>query len=305
MTEYFPEGELIKKGENSLFLSSRKKLNEANENNIILEAPCIMCDSNHNLIVDLGIGKGVIPKNEGALGIESGRTRDIALISRVNKPVCFKVHSLGAAQGSHIILSRRAAQEECVVNFVSYLCAGDIIKTRVTHLEQFGAFTDIGCGIPSLIPIDSISVSRISHPSDRFAVGEIVPAVVRSIDENRITLSHKELMGTWEENAACFEVGQTVSGVVRSVESYGIFIELTPNLAGLAELRDGISVGDNVGVYIKSIIPEKMKIKLVIVDKSYSECRKIRPKYFIESGNIEKWTYSTDKANKSIETVFI
>src|SRR5574344_1901077 len=91
MTEYFPEGELIGRKENKLYLSSRQRLDEAFERKITLEALCIMCDSNHNLIVDLGIVRGVIPRSEGALGIDSGETRDIALISRVNKPVCFKV----------------------------------------------------------------------------------------------------------------------------------------------------------------------------------------------------------------------
>lgn len=109
---------------------------------------------------------------------------------------------------------------------------GDIISARVTHLEPFGCFVDIGCGIASLLPIDAISVSRIAHPSDRFRVGEEIRVVVRGRDEkNRITLTHRELLGTWEENAAAFCAGDTVPGIVRSVEDYGIFIELTPNLA--------------------------------------------------------------------------
>ena len=56
--------------------------------------------------------------------------------------------------------------------------------------------------------------------------------VVSSLENNRICLSQRELLGTWEENAALFSQGETVAGVVRSVESYGIFVELTPNLAG-------------------------------------------------------------------------
>ena len=82
-----------------------------------------------------------------------------------------------------------------------------------------------------MIPIDCISVSRISHPSDRFTLGQTIQAVVTSVSDFRIGLSHKELLGTWMENAAKFAVGETVSGIVRSVESYGVFVELTPNLA--------------------------------------------------------------------------
>ena len=45
----------------------------------------------------------------------------------------------------------------------------------------------------------------------------------------------------------------------------GIFVELRPNLVGLAEYKDGIEYGENVEVYIKKIIPEKKKVKLIII----------------------------------------
>ena len=71
-------------------------------------------------------------------------------------------------------------------------------------------------------------------------------------------------MGTWEENAEMFHSGETVNGVVRSIEPYGIFIELSPNLAGLAEPKPDVYVGQIASVYIKSINPDKMKIKLIL-----------------------------------------
>ena len=173
-------------------------------------------------------------------------------------------------------------------------------------MEQFGAFVDIGCGLPSLIPIDLISVSRISHPDDRFVIGQNIKAVVKSIDDGKITLSHKELLGTWQENADKFGIGETVTGIVRSIESYGIFVELKPNLAGLAELKPDIEVGSKVSVYIKAIIPQKMKIKLIIVD-SFGNNKKEKPsdiEYCITSGSLKSWKYSTDGADKTIVTVF-
>ena len=50
---------------------------------------------------------------------------------------------------------------------------------KITHLETFGAFCDIGCGNVALLPIDAISVSRISHPKDRFQVGDNIKAIVK------------------------------------------------------------------------------------------------------------------------------
>ena len=93
-------------------------------------------------------------------------------------------------------------------------------------------------------------------------------------------------------------------GVVRSVENYGIFIELAPNLAGLAECKDGLKVGQTASVYIKNIIPEKMKVKLIIVE-SFSEEPQIRPgKYFYTERRMTDWLYSPPQASKHIETVF-
>lgn len=307
MTEYQPEGNLYASHENQSCLRSFTALDEARESRRILEAPCVVCDSRHNLIVDLGCMRGFIPREDGALGISEGTTKDIALISRVNKIVCFIVVGFAKDENDFIyaVLSRRSAQEECLHNYLEKLRAGDVIPARVTHLEQFGCFVDVGCGIPSLIPIDLISVSRIAHPSDRFFVGQNIRAVIKSIENGRICLSHKELLGTWQENAALFEMGETVTGVVRSVESYGVFVELAPNLAGLAEPHEGVTVNSRAGVYIKAIIPEKMKVKLIIVSTSDNAPCAGDIKYFIDSGHIDSWVYSCEGSGKNIRTDFV
>ncbi|HEZ7991454.1 MAG TPA: S1 RNA-binding domain-containing protein [Ruminococcus sp.] len=303
---YRPEGCLYKTPVNQRLISSAEGLTEAMNCGTIIEARVSVCTSSHDLIIDLPCAKGVISRKDGALGIPEGKTRDIALISRVNKIVCFKVRELNYGSNGSLTakLSRREAQEECQRNYIEKLRAGDIIEAKVTHLEQFGSFVDIGCGIPSLIPIDTISVSRISHPSDRMRVGQMIYAAVKSNESARICLTHKELLGTWEENAADYEVGETVSGIVRSVESYGIFVELTPNLAGLAEARDGITAGMHVSVYIKAIIPEKMKVKLVIVDSCDSHDEVLDFKYRFRESHINKWRYSPEQSDKIIESIF-
>lgn len=308
MNKYYPEGALVNLPENKAACASLTALEEARRSGAILEGRAVVCDSAHNLIVDLPCGKGIIPRNEGAVGIEDGSTRDIALITKVNKPVCFKVTDISRDEsGSPIImLSRRAVQQECIDEYITKLLPGDIIQARVTHFEQFGAFVDIGCGIPSLIPIDAISVSRIAHPSDRFTQGQLIRAVVKGINGSRVWLTHKELLGTWEENAAMFSCGETVSGIIRSVEDYGIFVELSPNLAGLAEPKAGVKAGQQTGVYIKALIPEKMKVKLIIVDVFDSESPPAPINYFVpeEATHISSWRYSSTSSSKVIETVF-
>lgn len=306
MQEYYPEGYLYDEGEMAHKPITQSALISAQANGTILEAKVIMCDYEHNMTVDLGCMKGIIPRAEGAIGISEGTTRDIALISRVGRPVCFTVTDFAtdAFGKTYAVLSRKKAQEVCRDYMLSNCRCGDIVRAKVTHLESFGAFCDIGCGNIALLPIDAISVSRISHPSDRFFEGENISAIISNIDENgRLTLSHKELLGTWEENAASFMHGQTVSGIVRSVENYGIFIELAPNLAGLAEPKEGIKAGQSASVYIKSIIPEKMKIKLIVID-SFDSDNRMETKYFYNGDHIDHWTYSPQNCNKKIFTDF-
>lgn len=306
MRKFNPEGTLINTPENRSYLRSQRGLEDAMAKGRILEAYTLLCDSNHNLIVDLGCMKGIIPRIEGAAGIESGATKDIALITKVSKPVSFIVTGFTQDEQGNLmaVLSRRKVQEDCISEYISRLVPGDVIPARVTHLEQFGAFVDIGCGVPSLIPIDAISVSRISHPADRFKVGQEIRVVVKAVKDGRVWLSHKELLGSWEENAAMFSAGQTVSGIVRSAESYGVFIELAPNLAGLAEPRDNLFPGQNATVYIKALIPEKMKVKLIIVDlpEERTELKPIR--YFTDASHIDRWVYSSEASGKLIQTVF-
>ena len=180
-----------------------------------------------------------------------------------------------------------------------------MLPCTVTHIEGFGAFCDIGCGIAALLPIDCLSVSRISSPADRVRVGQQLLCAIKNRDaQGRIVLTLRELLGTWSENAACFAPGETVVGIVRSVEEYGVFIEIAPNLAGLAEADPTLTPGQTVSVYIKNILPDKMKIKLVVVNKNLGQPLRFEPHYFVTRGRIKKWIYSTPQSRKQIETVF-
>ena len=304
---YSPEGHLLETQENFEYISSLSGLEYAMSAGIILESRAALCDEHHNLTVELGEYKGIIPKEEAVFSPSGEPIRDIAVITRVGKPVCFKVVSIDkSALPYRIILSRRLAQKECYDNHVSRLCPGDIIDAKVTHTEPFGVFCDIGCGLVSLLPVDCISVSRISHPKERFFNGQYIKCIIKSCDaqSGRIMLTHKELLGTWQENASLFSAGQTAAGIVRSIEPYGIFVELAPNLAGLAECCEDDLAGQSAAVYIKSIIPEKMKIKLVIVDLSSRHISPKAPEYFYTGSSITRWEYSPPECDKNIFTDF-
>jgi small subunit ribosomal protein S1 len=138
-------------------------------------------------------------------------------------------------------------------------------------------------------------------------VGQEILCAVLGLDREarRVELTHRELLGTWAENAALFRPGMTVPGSVRGIKEYGAFVELTPNLSGLAECREGIREGDRVSVYLKSIQPERMKLKLLIIDRLPPVRAPEPPRYFISQGILDHWRYAPEGCLKAgSETVF-
>ena len=307
LSRFLPEGRRLEMSENRAACSSLSGLLSARDREQILEGMALSCSPEHDLTVALGPFLGVIPRLETAVGVAEGTVRDIAILSRVGKPVCFLVERvMEGPDGPRLLLSRRRAQLMAREALMARLRPGMVIPCTVTHLEPFGAFVDMGCGLVSMIGIEQISVSRIPHPACRFTVGQEIFAAVMDTDPalGRVRLTHRELLGTWQENADRFHAGETVVGLVRSVESYGVFIELAPNLAGLAERCEGLRPGQPVSVFIKSILPEKMKIKLVIVNRELAGPLFFAPRYFITEGRLERWVYSTPGSKKRIETDF-
>lgn len=306
INNYHPEGVLYETSENQGYIASISGLLEAYRDGAVAEAKPVMCTSAHELVFDFGGYTVLMPKDE--CEYTPGRViKDIAVISRVNKPTSFIVDSIDpAASPPRITISRREAQRRFIDYAIKNIVPGDVIPAKVTHLDPFGAFVDVGCGVISLISTENISVSRISHPSCRFNKGQNILVVVKSVqaESGRFFISHKELLGTWEENASRFSPGQTVMGIIRSREPYGIFVELAPNLVGLCEYQDDAEENQTAAVYIKSIIPEKMKIKLVIVEMFPKSVLPDPFDYFVYD-HIDYWRYTpTGYDKKTIEQYF-
>lgn len=300
MVEYKSEG-LCRCAQNM----TPKQLEEAFYTGELLQATALAFDHAQRLRLTLAGKPAYMDYADCADGLDSGLVRDIAILTRVGRPVCFVITQLPQDGNGYYKVSRRIAQQQCKQNYLNLLVPGDIIPCRVTHIEPFGAFCDVGCGISALLPIDCLSVSRIQSPADRVSVGDDLYCVIKSRDEqNRLVLSLRELLGSWQENAAGFSVGETVVGIVRSVEPYGVFIEIAPNLAGLAEHTEGLTLGQSVSVYIKNILPDKMKIKLVIVNRELPGNLRFGLEYRQTSGHIDRWVYSTPESAKQIETIF-
>lgn len=268
----------------------------------VAEGMALRCDAQHSLHVRFRGYDGVIPRSEAVLPDISGADREIAVLSRVGHSVAFVITGIDIDGGGRptLRLSRRRAQELAMDHLLSHCPEGTVVRGRITHLARFGAFVDIGCGVVALLPLEHISVARISHPGLRFTVGQHILAAVKGVDAaaKRFTLTHKELLGTWLENAAQFAPGETVTGFVRGIKDYGVFVELTPNLSGLAEGREGLRENDAVSVFIKSIRPEQRKIKLQILQRTEQPLPP--PRYYVTGGTIRfPWQYAPEEQGET------
>ena len=185
----------------------------------------------------------------------------------------------------YYLLSRAEAQRRCRAQYLDTLEAGSVIPCTVTHIENFGAFCEHRlrhCGAAAhRLPVGQ--PHRLARGPGAGRPAALCAIKNRDV-QGRIVLTLRELLGTWSENAACFAAGETVVGIVRSVEEYGVFIEIAPNLAGLAEADSTLRPGQAVSVYIKNILPDKMKIKLVVVNKNLGQPLRFEPHYFVTRG---------------------
>ena len=111
--KYYPEGILYDTAANRAALHSRAALAEAMEKGQILEAKAGLCTESHDLIVRLPGGEGMIPREEAAAGIKEGTVRDIAILSRVGRPVAFVIDRLEGEEGRGADLTVRLGNVPC------------------------------------------------------------------------------------------------------------------------------------------------------------------------------------------------
>ena len=247
---------------------SQEEIEDAFRSGTIIQSRVKECDENYNLHIDLGNGiSGTIPREEVDLNTNDEITNQRICKNKVNQYVQFKIKSV--ENNSHFILSRKAVEKDAIEWIINELEEGMVVKGIVKNIRKFGAFIEIGGGIVALLHIEDISVSRIRSPEERFSVGDRIDVMIKSIDRTtgKVVLTYKQLLGDWDKNIQAFKEKMIVDGIIKDANTNkdGIFIELLPNLVGLAEYKEGLEYGQKVKVLIKKIVKEKKKIKLVIV----------------------------------------
>lgn len=263
--KFKPEG-----WDNEITPLNQDGINRCIQTNEILQGLVKECDDSYNLYIQFENGlTGIMPRQEvEAINLgEEGLPRANLCTGKVHKFVQFKIKE--TKDPNNVIVSRKQVQEEALEWVKRELKEGQRVTGIVKSIKPYGAFIEIGGGIVGLVYIEDLSIARIKTPYERLKIGQKVEVVVKSIERStgKVILSYKETLGTWEENAEKFISGMKAKGIVRETEKNknGIFIELTPNLVGMAEYKEGLTYGQTVDVFIKKIDNQRKKIKLLIV----------------------------------------
>lgn len=157
---------------------------------------------------------------------------------------------------------------------------GSIVKARVTNLTDYGCFAEIAEGVEGLVHVSEMDhTNKNIHPSKVVQIGDEVDVMVLEVDEERrrISLGIKQTRANpWEEFAKNNEKGEKVSGSIKSITDFGIFIGLEGGIDGLVHLSDiswneqgeeairRYKKGDTVEAVILSVDAEGNRISLGI-----------------------------------------
>jgi small subunit ribosomal protein S1 len=174
-----------------------------------------------------------------------------------------------------VVLSERAAQAGPGkrLKLLDSLEEGSCFPGKVTTITDFGAFVDLG-GMEGLIHISELSWGRVDHPSDVVSVGDELEVFVLNVDkeQNKVALSLKKLCrNPWETIQERYQTGQVVQAVVKSIVSYGAFVQLEEGVDGLIHVSE---LGDNGGqVSPWEILSEDEVVSVEIIHLDPSEQR--------------------------------
>jgi small subunit ribosomal protein S1 len=154
--------------------------------------------------------------------------------------VSMDVKILDVSEGEEkVVVSEKAVWETKQESVLAKYKIGDRVEGAVTAVTDFGAFVRFDENLEGLVHISEIAWQRIDHPRDVLKVGDQVRAEIINIEGSKIFLSMKKLVDDpWKNVAAKYKVGQWVKGRVLKINPFGLFVELDPDIHGLAHISE-------------------------------------------------------------------
>ena len=141
-------------------------------------------------------------------------------------------------QDEKLIVSEKSVWEDAQKNVISQYKVGDTVEGEVTAVADFGAFVKFDA-LEGLVHISEIAWQRIDHPRDLLTIGQTVKAEIIGIEGSKIFLSMKKLVeDPWANVQNRYHVGDLVQGTILKVNPFGFFVELDPEIHGLAHVSE-------------------------------------------------------------------
>ncbi len=138
-----------------------------------------------------------------------------------------------------LIVSERAAWEEKQKDKLNQFKVGDVIEGKISGVIDFGCFVEFGQGLEGLVHISELAWQRIDDPRDVIKVGDIVKAKIINVDGSKISLSFRRLVeDPWKNVEDKYHLDDIVQGKVLKVNPFGVFVELDPEIHGLAHVSE-------------------------------------------------------------------
>ena len=249
---------------------SLKKLQQIQKEEKVVDMLVQDIDESFNMIGVIGNDiKAMIPREEASSIVgDDGLVETRHIINKKDKVVhvCIKEIIQNNDQ-IELIMSKKKLELKVRRWMYMHLQAGMKLKGVVVSTTEYAAFVDVGGGVTGILKLQDMTDIKIQHASDMFHIGQRIQVIVKKFDRDtgRIELSYKEQFGTFEQRVAKLKEGEIVEGIIRQRIKTGVFVELKNQLVGLAEHFNGVEYVQKVLVSIKRIIPEKKKIKLIII----------------------------------------
>lgn len=156
----------------------------------------------------------------------------------VNKKLCVKVIDANE-RDEKLIVSEKEAWQDTQQGIISNYHKGDIVEGRISAITDFGVFMKFAESLEGLIHISELAWQRVEHPRQIVRVGDQVKAMVINIEGPKIFLSMKKLKeDPWTHVTERYHVGQCVQGKVLKINPFGLFVELDPEIHGLAHISE-------------------------------------------------------------------
>jgi len=141
-----------------------------------------------------------------------------------------------------ISLGLKQLQDHPWENIARKYSEGDVVEGKVVSITNYGAFVELEKGIEGLVHISEMSWTRhIKHPSQMVSLGQLVDVKILNIDEDekKISLGMKQLEpDPWEGISDRYPPGTVLTGTVRNITNFGVFVEIEPGIDGLVHISD-------------------------------------------------------------------